>query len=47
MVGSITQTPRRHVIIEDSRRVTVELVLSLLWWKNELQLLELEAEEDA
>jgi Zn-dependent peptidase ImmA (M78 family) len=38
---------RRHVIIEDSRRVTVELVLSLLWWKNELQLLELEAEEDA
>jgi len=32
----------QYVIIEDSRRVQPDLVLSLLWWKDERQLLDLE-----
>ncbi len=32
----------RYMIIEDSRRVQPDLVLSLLWWKDERQLLDLE-----
>jgi hypothetical protein len=32
----------RYAVIEDSRRMTPDLVLSLLWWKDEAQLLELD-----
>lgn len=36
----------QYAIREDSMRVTDDLVLTLLWWKDERQLLDLDAEED-
>jgi hypothetical protein len=35
---------REYMITEDSVRIAPELILSLLWWKDERQLLELESE---
>jgi len=37
---------RRYAIREDSIRITDDLVLTLLWWKDESQLLELEGDEN-
>lgn len=37
---------RRYAIREDSVRITEDLVLTLLWWKDERQLLDLEDDED-
>ena len=37
---------RRYAIREDSMRITGDLVLSLLWWKDESQLLDLEDDEN-
>jgi len=37
---------RYYSIHEDSIKVTEDLVLSLLWWKDERQLLDLEEDED-
>lgn len=37
---------RYYSIHEDSAKVTEDLVLSLLWWKDERQLLDLEVEEE-
>jgi hypothetical protein len=36
---------RRYAIREDSIRITDDLVLTLLWWKDESQLLDLEDDE--
>jgi hypothetical protein len=33
---------RRYEVVEDSRRIGSELVLSLIWWKDESELLDLE-----
>lgn len=35
----------RFSIVEDSVRIGTDLILSLVWWKNEAQLLELEDDE--
>ena len=35
----------RHTLVEDSVRITPSLVLSLLWWKDEQQLLDLDEDE--
>ena len=37
---------RRYAIREDSIRITDDLVLTLLWWKDESQLLDLEGDEN-
>ena len=37
---------RQYAIREDSMRITGDLVLSLLWWKDESQLLDLEDDEN-
>jgi hypothetical protein len=37
---------RRYAIREDSVWIAGDLVLTILWWKNESQLLDLEGEED-
>jgi len=37
----------RFSLVEDSIRISADLVLSLLWWKNEEQLIELLRTEDA
>lgn len=37
---------RRYTLREDSIRISHEMVLSLLWWKDERQLLELESDEE-
>lgn len=37
---------RRYPIREDSTQITDDLVLTLLWWKNESQLLDLEEDEN-
>jgi Zn-dependent peptidase ImmA (M78 family) len=37
---------RRYAIREDSIRTTEDLVLTLLWWKDESQLLDLEEDEN-
>jgi Zn-dependent peptidase ImmA (M78 family) len=37
---------RRYAIREDSMRITGDLILSLLWWKDESQLLDLEDDEN-
>lgn len=41
--------PRAHYysIYEDSVKLTEDLVLSLLWWKNEQQLLDLDEEDES
>ena len=36
----------RYVIREDSRKITTDLVITLLWWKNEGQILDLLDEEE-
>ena len=36
----------RYVVTEDSIRITSELILTLLWWEDEGQLLDLEEEEE-
>lgn len=36
---------RYYSLLEDSRKITDNLVLSLLWWKNEQQLLDLDVDE--
>jgi hypothetical protein len=36
----------RYVVTEDSRRITAGLVLTLLWWQNERQLLDLDDEQE-
>lgn len=40
------QDALRYALREDSMRITGELVLSLLWWKDERQLLALEEDEE-
>jgi hypothetical protein len=40
------QRSRYYSLHEDSLKVTEDLVLSLLWWKDERQLLDLEVEEE-
>ena len=37
---------RRYAIREDSIRITRDLVLTLLWWKDETQLLDLEDDDN-
>lgn len=37
---------RRHSLHEDSRRIGDDLVLSLLWWKDEGPLIEIEEEQE-
>ncbi len=37
---------RQYAIREDSMQITEDLVLTLLWWKDESQLLDLEERED-
>jgi hypothetical protein len=37
---------RQYAIREDSIRITADLVLTLLWWKDERQLLDLEDDEN-
>lgn len=37
---------RRYAVIEDSRRIGPDLVLSLVWWKDESELLDLEEASD-
>jgi hypothetical protein len=39
-------TASRYVVTEDSRRITPDLVLTLLWWEDERQLLDLQEEEE-
>jgi hypothetical protein len=36
----------QYTIREDSMRITDDLVLTLLWWKNEQQLLDLDEDDD-
>jgi hypothetical protein len=40
------QDASRYAVREDSMRITGELVLSLLWWKDERQLLDLGDNEE-
>lgn len=37
---------KRHGVHEDSRRISDELVLTLLWWKDEGPLIEIEEEQE-
>jgi hypothetical protein len=37
---------KRHSIHEDSRRISDELVLTLLWWENEDALSEIQEEQE-
>jgi len=34
----------RYVVVEDSRRISADFVLSLVWWKDERQLLDLDSD---
>lgn len=36
---------RRYAVVEDSRRIGPDLVLSLIWWKDESELLDLEPDD--
>ena len=36
----------KYVVREDSLKITSDLVLSILWWKDESQILALEDEEE-
>ena len=36
----------RYVLLEHAKKVTPELVLSLLWWENEQQIVDLDEDED-
>jgi hypothetical protein len=36
----------RYVVVEDSRRISADFVLSLVWWKDERQLLDLDSDSD-
>jgi hypothetical protein len=37
----------RYVVTEDTRRITPDLILTLLWWEDEEQLLDLDEEEES
>jgi hypothetical protein len=36
----------RYVLREDSRKISSDLVITLLWWKDERQILDLQDEEE-
>jgi hypothetical protein len=37
---------KRHSVHEDSKRITDDLVLTLLWWKDERPLIQIDEEEE-